>query len=102
MLGLLGGASAVWAVLAAGSVDPARPDRPVTTGPYRLSRHPMYVGWTMLYIGLALVLGSGWMLVLFPLLASWIHRETGREEERMIEEFGSAYERYRERVRRYV
>ena len=62
----------------------------------------MYVGWTMLYLGLALVVGSGWMLVLFPLLASWIHRETGREEERMIEEFGSAYERYRERARRYV
>ena len=101
-IGGTGAGLAAWAVAAAGSTELADPDGLVTTGPYRLSRHPMYAGWTMLYLGLALVVGSGWMLVLLPALAAWVHRETGREEARLTDLFGSEYGRYRGRVRRYL
>ncbi len=92
----------VWATLAAGRVRLAEPDRIVTTGPYRVSRHPMYVAWTSLYLGLAGILSSGWLLILLPVLAIWVHWEATREEKRLVEAFGSAYEEYRSQVRRYL
>ncbi len=92
----------VWATHAAGRVRLAEPDRIVTTGPYRVSRHPMYVAWTSLYLGLAGILSSGWLLILLPVLAIWVHWEATREEKRLVEAFGSAYEEYRSQVRRYL
>lgn len=92
----------VWATKAAGEVSLAEPGQLVTSGPYSLSRHPMYVAWTLAYFGVALVLSSTWMLILFPVLAVWIHVEAVREERRMVDVFGSAYTSYQARVRRYV
>ena len=92
----------VWATNAAGEVSLAEPGQLVTSGPYSLSRHPMYVAWTLAYLGVALVLSSSWMLILFPVLAGWIHLESGREEERMFQTFGSAYTSYQARIGRYL
>ncbi|MDX1747285.1 MAG: isoprenylcysteine carboxylmethyltransferase family protein [Halobacteriales archaeon] len=92
----------VWATRSAGRVRLADPDRIVTEGAYAISRHPMYVAWTLVYLGTAAILASAWLLVLLPLLAMWVHIETGREEQRMIQEFGSVYTTYQNRVRRYL
>jgi protein-S-isoprenylcysteine O-methyltransferase Ste14 len=75
----------------------------VITGPYRLSRNPMYVGLTQAYVGLALVLNRAWPLVLLPpvLLALRVF-VIGREERYLLAEFGKAYEEYRRRVRRWI
>lgn len=62
----------------------------------------MYMAWTFVYIGLLLVLDSAWLLILAPALAVWVHWESGREEKRLLDAFGSAYEGYRRRVRRYM
>jgi protein-S-isoprenylcysteine O-methyltransferase Ste14 len=62
----------------------------------------MYVAWTLIYLGVALVLNTMWLLVLLPLLVVFIHREARREEIRLEEAFGEAYRTYRHRVRRYV
>ena len=91
-----------WATVAAGRVNLASPDRIVATGPYRASRHPMYVGWTLLYLGLIPILSSGWLIILFPLLAVWVHFESVKEEKRMLESFGPSYEEYQARVPRYL
>ena len=99
---LLGIALMVWATRTAGQVKLADDAQLITKGPYRLSRHPMYLAWTFLYVGLLLLLDSGWLLVLIPILALWIHRETGKEEHRLIESFGSAYVQYQDKVRRYL
>ena len=91
-----------WATVAAGRVTMADPDRLVTTGPYGMSRHPMYVAWTLIYLGLVLLLDSAWLLILTPVLAVVVHWEARREERRLVEAFGSDYEEYRSRVRRYL
>lgn len=80
----------------------ARPDRVVTDGPYAMSRHPMYVAWTAIYLGVALVARTAWLLLLTPLLVVLIRREIAREEERLTEIFGPAYVAYQARVRRYL
>ena len=67
------------ATVAAGWVKLADPDRLITTGPYRMSRHPRYVAWTNLYPGVSLILDSGWLLVFLPALAVW---STGNPAER--------------------
>jgi len=99
---LVGIAVMLWATTTAGHVKLADDAQLITDGPYRLSRHPMYVAWTFTYLGLLLLLDSGWLLLLIPVLALWVHWESGREESRLIESFGAEYEQYQGRVRRYL
>lgn len=91
-----------WAVHAAGIMDLEAPSNLVTVGPYAFSRHPMYVGWTLIFAGLVLVLDTWWLVALAPVLSVMVHRETRREEARLAADFGSDYERYRLGVRRYL
>ena len=100
---LIGGLTlAALATCAAGRTDLAGPEQIVTHGPYALSRHPMYVAWTAIYVGTALVRRAAWPLLLTPLLARLVHREVYREEQRLIDAFGPTYLAYQQRVRRYV
>lgn len=102
MLVALGLATVAWAVLAAGRDDVAAPTALVTDGPYRYSRNPMYVGWSGLYLGIALVAGATWPLAVFPVVAVVVHREVRREERALERQFGEVYRRYRQAVRRYL
>lgn len=91
-----------WAVRAVGRRDVADPGTLVTGGPYRYSRHPMYVAWTVLYVGVALLADEAWFLVLLPVVAAAVHGTVRREERRLERQFGEAYRRYRAAVRRYL
>jgi protein-S-isoprenylcysteine O-methyltransferase Ste14 len=75
----------------------------VATGPYRFTRNPMYVGMTLLYVGLALWLDSLWPLLLLP-AALWVVQRyvIAREEVYLEAKFGDEYRRYKERVRRWI
>jgi protein-S-isoprenylcysteine O-methyltransferase Ste14 len=55
-----------WAVRAAAVVDLERPNKIVHSGPYAHSRNPMYVAWTLGYVGVAFVAGTAWPLLLLP------------------------------------
>jgi protein-S-isoprenylcysteine O-methyltransferase Ste14 len=100
---IIGGLTlAALATCAAGRTDLEAPDQIVTDGPYALSRHPMYVAWTALYVGLALVGRAAWPLLLTPLLAWLTHRDVSREEQRLVDAFGPTYVAYQQRVRRYM
>jgi protein-S-isoprenylcysteine O-methyltransferase Ste14 len=99
---IIGVAWAAWATQTAGQVNLERPERLVTGGPYAISRHPMYVAWTLIYVGIALALNVLWLLILLPLLAVLIHREAQREEDRLDAAFGDDYRTYRRRVRPYL
>ena len=90
------------AVVAVRDVDVTAPEKLVTRGPYALTRHPMYVGWTMVYIGAALMVGSRWLLILLPPALAYTHRTVLREERCLESRFGRDYRQYRERVRRYL
>ena len=67
VLGTLAIILGVWGrrtMLTAGTnVDPTRPTTAiVTSGPFRLSRNPIYVALTLLYLGLTLTLDTWWEL----------------------------------------
>ena len=99
---LLGIAVTIWATATEGQTKLAEDAQLLTDGPYRLSRHPMYIAWTFVYIGILLLVSSGWLLILFPVLMMWVHWESGREERRLLESFGPEYAQYQHRVRRYL
>jgi protein-S-isoprenylcysteine O-methyltransferase Ste14 len=99
---LLGIAVMILATATAGQMKLADDVQLLTDGPYRLSRHPMYIAWTFVYIGILLFVSSGWLLILFPMLMVWVHWESGREERRLLESFGPEYAQYQHRVRRYL
>jgi protein-S-isoprenylcysteine O-methyltransferase Ste14 len=69
----------------------------VTTGPYRRVRHPIYTAMLGMFIGTAIVSGRLHALVGLALLAAAYVRKIRLEEERMSEEFGAAYGKYRRR-----
>jgi len=62
----------------------------------------MYVGWTLLYIGVALISRNAWILASLPVVAGLVHRDVLREERTLKRAFGEGYVRYRKRVRRYL
>lgn len=75
----------------------------LTTGVYRFSRNPIYVGMTLVLLGWALVLGSLGALLLVPLFPPWIQRLFIHTEEAMLETtFGDAYRAYAARTRRWL
>jgi protein-S-isoprenylcysteine O-methyltransferase Ste14 len=97
-----GGALAAWAVSAAGTIDLERPSAIVTSGPYAFTRHPMYLAWTGILVGLALWRNNGWLAIgLLPLVVV-IDRDARDEERRLAEHFGEAYAAYVRRVPRYL
>lgn len=83
------------------------PHRPVATllteGVYRHSRNPMYTGLAITYLGAALLLGSWWPLALWPLTILAVRKLVIHPEEQYLtRRFGSAYDEYRSRVRRWL
>ena len=72
-------------------------------GPYRFTRNPMYVGMTLLTIGLGVALNNLWMsLFALPALLV-VHAIAVLPEERYLsEKFGDGYRTYLTRVRRYL
>ena len=90
------------AVRAASDVDLEQPYTLISSGPYAISRNPMYVGWTLLYLGGSLVMRNAWMVTSLPLVGGIIHREVLREEHALQGAFGVEYSLYRKLVRRYI
>jgi protein-S-isoprenylcysteine O-methyltransferase Ste14 len=90
------------AVRAASDADLEQPSTLVSSGPYAISRNPMYVGWTLLYLGGALITRNVWMVASLPVVAGFIHWEVLREEHALEQTFGEEYIRYRKQVRRYI
>lgn len=90
------------AVRAASDVDLERPSTLISSGPYAISRNPMYVGWILLYLGGALITRNAWMVASLPIVAGIIHRDVLREEPTLEQAFGEEYLRYRKLVRRYL
>jgi protein-S-isoprenylcysteine O-methyltransferase Ste14 len=86
-----GSAIVVSSLIAVGRIDLQHPERLVTWGPYAISRNPMYVGWGLLHLGTALIIGSAWMAATLPPAAAWIHRQVLREERQLRDAFGEEF-----------
>jgi protein-S-isoprenylcysteine O-methyltransferase Ste14 len=75
----------------------------IVEGPYRWTRNPMYVGLTCILVGLGLALNNLWFSLLAAVALFVVHFiAVLPEEEYLKEKFGSSYEEYRRRVRRYI
>ena len=84
-----------------------RPDRGtdhlVTDGPFSLTRNPLYLAGTMLVLGIGLVSGIAWFLLLAILAAFTVQKVTIEREERHLQaRFGETYLDYSRRVRRWL
>lgn len=79
-----------------------RPERLVRSGPYAVSRNPMYVGWALLQLGIGIATGSGWVLATLPFVGAVVHREVLGEERRLSETFGDEYREYCATTGRYL
>jgi protein-S-isoprenylcysteine O-methyltransferase Ste14 len=106
LLGIVGiGLPALVALRRAGTTpNPRRPTTAlVVTGPYRFTRHPIYLSMAVVYAGAALAANAVWALVLLPV--AMIVTQRGpmvREEQYMEEKFGDAYRTYKAQVRRWI
>ena len=75
----------------------------VRSGPMRFSRNPIYLAFTLMQVGLALWLHSGWMLLtLVPPVALMQLVVIPREERYLEAKFGAEYLAYKSSVRRWI
>jgi protein-S-isoprenylcysteine O-methyltransferase Ste14 len=86
----------------AGRFELERPEDLVVTGPYAVTRHPMYVGWWLIQLGAGVLAGSSWVLALLPAEVLVEHRFVVGEEAALAELFPQSYPGYAERVPRYL
>jgi protein-S-isoprenylcysteine O-methyltransferase Ste14 len=97
--------SAVAKFRAARTPVPAR--KPTTvivrTGPYRSSRNPIYLAFSLLQLGIAIWANSLWLLATLVVAVALIHYVViPREEQYLERRFGEKYLDYRRSVRRWL
>lgn len=88
------------------TVNPLTPDASssvVSSGVYRISRNPMYLGFLLTLAGWALYLSNAGAALLLPAFGAYMTRYQIRPEERaLLAKFGTEYSEYMSRVRRWL
>lgn len=80
----------------------APPDQPITSGFYRISRHPQQLMFFITFIGICLAIGS-WIALFIQLLSSiFLHTRVLAEEKSCLARYGDSYQSYMKRVPRYL
>ena len=75
----------------------------ITDGAYRISRHPMYLGFILILFGASLLLGSTSPYIVMIVFAILMELLFIREEERMLEEqFQEKWIQYKSKVRKWI
>lgn len=74
----------------------------VTSGIYRFTRNPMYLGMALVYAAIAVLLNSFTAVLLLPVLILIVQTQViAREERYLAGKFGADYAAYRQRVARW-
>lgn len=88
------------------TVDPRTPEASsalVSSGIYRYSRNPMYVGFAVWLLAWAVFLGSGWGLLGVMFFVLYMnHFQIAPEERALRALFGDEFRAYEQRVRRWL
>jgi protein-S-isoprenylcysteine O-methyltransferase Ste14 len=98
----------IWSVRTFRSAGtPVPGNQPTTTivmaGPYRFSRNPIYLAFSLFQIGLALGVNDAWVLAtLFPAVSIISFVVIPREERYLETRFDEEYKRYKAGVRRWL
>jgi protein-S-isoprenylcysteine O-methyltransferase Ste14 len=75
----------------------------ISTGIYRFTRNPMYVGMALVQAGVGVGFGNGWILLLVPASLAVVWAIAVRHEEAYLErKFGDGYRAYKRSVRRWL
>lgn len=75
----------------------------ITTGPYRFSRNPLYLGGNVfMFLGAALLFGSVTAVIVTALHLPLMDLFIRREEKQLEREFGEAFVNYKKRTRRWI
>ena len=98
---------ALWARIALGTAWSIAPEagggrRLRTSGPYAVTRHPIYTGLLGMILGSALLTGSGQVMVLVPVALALFSVKIHFEERLMTATFPDEYAQYRRRVPQLV
>ena len=74
----------------------------VTSGIYRYSRNPAFLGFDFMYVGLLLMYFNLAMLVVSAFAIIMLHLQILQEERYLTENYGESYREYRKHVFRYL
>jgi protein-S-isoprenylcysteine O-methyltransferase Ste14 len=75
----------------------------VTSGPYRFSRNPIYLGFVCLLIGFPFIFRTYWGLILSPVFMISLYQLVIKQEESYLEKkFGDSYTSYKSQVGRWL
>jgi protein-S-isoprenylcysteine O-methyltransferase Ste14 len=75
----------------------------VRTGPYRFSRNPIYLAFSLLQLGIAVWVNTWWLVATLAAAIATVHYVVIPREERYLEaRFGAEYRDYRASVRRWL
>ncbi len=79
------------------------PSHLVTTGPFAITRNPLYLANTLLMIGVGLISGMLWFILL-AFIAAFVTQKVSIEfEEKILStKFGKKYKDYAKKVRRWI
>jgi protein-S-isoprenylcysteine O-methyltransferase Ste14 len=88
------------------TINPTKPTATssvVTSGVYRLSRNPMYLGFLLALIGWAIFLSHTLPFLFLPAFVACMNRfQISPEECALSAKFGDEYETYKQAVRRWL
>ncbi len=84
-----------------GQHDIKRQSQLVITGPFSLSRNPIYVGLLLIFFGFELTVSS-WLVVGIVPLGYLVHNVVKNEESLLENHFGNAYIAYKKRTPRFL
>ena len=88
------------------TVNPLKPDAStsvVSTGVYRLSRNPMYLGFLLTLAGWAVYLANAGAALLLPVFVAYMTQYQIKPEERaLLAKFGAEFAQYLSGVRRWL
>ena len=75
----------------------------VTSGPYRFTRNPIYLGFFLIYLGFTLLAGTLWGLIASPFLIWTLTSAVIPAEEAYLDgKLGNQYKEFRSRIRRWI
>ena len=75
----------------------------LTNGVFSISRNPMYLGFALILVGVAIFLGSLSPLIVLPFFVVLIEKDFIISEEKLLEKtFGKVYLDYKQKVKRWI
>lgn len=94
------GIGAFYATIYVFAITP--PDKPLSAGVYRFSRNPMYVSATFVFLGICMVTANLLLFAFLVILVVLQHFMILAEERICKQKYGTSYQRYFEKVPRYL